>query len=266
MRSRPRSTTALLGACLLLLSGAPVAHSVPPSTSPPSTPTTAPATQPPSTPSSGGCAAAFCDDFSSSSSGWDTGNEPHFFSKYSSYLGGTLRMGERHDAVLTVPAPYVITKAAADSSVQIDVDVILASDTARHSLYGVSCWNHAAHNGETSAFLFYVSHGGAQIVLWDNADGSEHVLKHKSWSNVLRPGPYRNVMRVLCLQRHNRGGTVAELGMSLNGKVLTAFYAKSTKHHDWRVSDRVGLIVGLNKSDVFYDNFAITGECKGSRC
>jgi hypothetical protein len=248
-------------------SGAPVVSSAPPATQPPSSPApTAPTTRPPTTPSSGGCSAAFCDDFSSPSSGWDTGNERHFFSQYSDYQGGTLRMGERHDAVLTVPAPYVITKAAADDSVQVDVELVPAADSTRHAIYGVSCWNHSAHNGETSAFLFYVTRGGAQIVLWDNADGTAHVLKHKSWTGVLRPRPSRNAMRVLCLQRTVRGRPVAELGMAVNGHVLTTVYSKSAKHHDWRTGNHVALVVGLNRSDVFYDNFTITGECKGSGC
>lgn len=284
MRSRPRSTLGVLGACLLISSGcastitgsgtgsAAIATrpattpATTPSATPPITTTTEPPTAPGSSSAPGGCSAAYCDDFSSSSSGWDTGNEKHFFSQYSHYQGGTLRMGERHDAVLTVPAPYDITKAAADYSVQIDVDVIPAAHTAGHSIYGVSCWNHEAHNGETSAFLFYVTRSGAQIVLWDDTDGTEYVLKHRSWSNVLRPRPYRNKMRVLCLDRAGRSGPIAELGMSVNGAVLTAFYDKRAKHHAWRTGNRVGLIVGLSRSDVFYDNFTITGECKGSSC
>lgn len=254
--------------------GAPYATPVAPSTQPPLTapattsPTTKPTPPPTSAAPSGGCSGsdAYCEDFSSGAAGWDTGTQPHFFSAYSKYQGGTFEMGERHNAVLTVPAPYDITKAAADDSVRVDLDMILAPTTPRRAIYGASCWNHETHGGETSAFVFYATKGGAQIVLWDDKDGTAHVLKNKAWTNVLRPAPYRNKMRVLCEQRRLNGHPVAELGMSVNGSLLTEIYSQSRKHHAWRTGDRVGLIVGLNKSDVYYDNFAVNSECKGSHC
>ena len=134
-----------------------------------------------------GCAAAYCDDFSSTKSGWDVGNEKHFYSQYDSYLGGTFRMGERHDAILTVPAPYDITKASSDYSVQVDAEAILGPKSPKDAIYGLSCWNHEAHNKSTSAFVFSFTRSGAQIVLWDNTDGSTHTLKKMSWSGVVRP-------------------------------------------------------------------------------
>jgi len=189
------------------------------------------------------------------------GNEKHFYSQYDRYQGGTFRMGERHDAILTVPAPY-----ATDDSVQIDVDAILGQKSASDAIYGVSCWNHEAHNHSTSAFLFYFTRTGAQIVLWDDTKGASHVLRKTTWSGVLSPAPARNHVRVLCLQRTHHGAPVAELGMSVNGHVLTKIYRKGGSSASWTTGDRVGLLVGLTGSDVFYDNFVITGDCKGSSC
>ena len=48
--------------------------------------------------------------------------------------------------------------------------------------------------------------------------------------------------------------------------MLTDFYGKSTKNHAWATGDRVALLVGLTGADVFYDNFKITGDCKGPQC
>lgn len=175
-------------------------------------------------------------------------------------------MGERHDAILTVPAPYDITKAAHDYSVQVDVEAILGQKSASDAIYGVSCWNHEAHNQSTSAFLFYFTRSGAQIVLWDDRTGAAHVLHKTSWSGVLEPPPARNRVRVLCLQRDHHGATLAELGMSVNGHVMTEVYRKGGSSQPWSVGDRVGLLVGLTGSDVFYDNVVITGDCKGSAC
>ena len=239
-------------------------HSSPgPSTSPPTTTSPPTSTTPPSTPTTSpgasGCAAAFCDDFSSTKSGWDVGNEKHFYSQYDSYLGGTFRMGERHDAILTVPAPYDITKASSDYSVQVDAETILGPKSPKDAIYGLSCWNHEAHNKSTSAFVLSFTRKGAQIVLWDNTDGTTHTLKKMSWSGVVRPAPYRNQVRALCVQRKRHGRTYAELGMSVNGRILAKLYPQGGKSEPWTTGNRVGLIVGLTGADVFYDNFSITG-------
>jgi hypothetical protein len=283
---RLRPLLALLAGCLLMITGCASTTAgvgggsgVAPTTAPPSssetttTPpsssdtTTAPSTPVGTSPVAGGCAGDYCDDFSSASTGWDVGNEKFFFSRYSPYLGGTLQMGERHDSVLTVPAPYDLTKAAADYSVRVDAELIVGSQSPANAIYGLSCWNHKSNKGDTAAFVFYVTKRSAQIVLWDNVDGTEHVLKRKALHNVLQPAPYRNKLRVVCLQRHLPSGTaVAELGMLVNGKVLTDNYSKSTKNHAWDVGDRASLIVGLTNSNAFYDNVVITGECKGSSC
>jgi hypothetical protein len=278
---RLRFTLALLTAGLLVLSGCAtsvsgsgsgsgVAASSPagfPSSSPSEPPASSPSEPASSsTPSNAGCSADFCDDFSSKSSGWATGNERHFFSRYASYQGGTFEMGERHDSILTVPAPYDITKAAHDYSVQVDFQMYVGSGSAADAIYGLSCWNHKTDSGDSAAFLFYITETGVQIALWDNVDGSEHILKKKSWSNVLLPAPKANSVRVLCLQRSNRGGPLAELGISVNGNQLIDFYPKTTKNYDWGTGNRVALLVGLTGSNVFYDNFQITGDCKGSYC
>jgi hypothetical protein len=248
-------------------SGVPAPSS--PAEPPPSASSSSPSEPPSSstsTPSNAGCSADFCDDFSSKSSGWDTGNRRHFFSRYAPYMGGTFQMGERHDSILTVPAPYDITKAAHDYSVQLDFQMYVADDSAADSIYGVSCWNHKTSSGDSAAFLFYITKTGVQIALWDNVDGTEHILKKKSWSDVLLPSPQANTVRVLCLQRTNHGGPVAALGISVNGNELTDLYAKSTKNYDWATGNGVALLVGLTGSNVFYDNFQITGDCKGSDC
>ena len=93
-----------------------------------------------------------------------------------------------------------------------------------------------------------------------------HVLRKLSWSGVLQSAPARNHIRALCLQRAHNGTVVAELGMDVNGHILSKTYRKGGSSHPWSTGNRVGLIVGLTGADVFYDNFVITGDCKGSRC
>ncbi|HEY2299315.1 MAG TPA: hypothetical protein VGH43_16390 [Jatrophihabitans sp.] len=280
---RLRFTLTLLTAGLLVLagcatsvsgsgSGSGVAAPSGPTGFPSSSASEPPSSSPSEPPSSGtsssntGCSADYCDDFSSNSSGWATGNERHFFSRYASYQGGTFQMGERHNSILTVPSPYDITKAAHDYSVQVDFQMYLGSGSADDAIYGLSCWNHKTGSGDSAAFLFYITKTGVQIALWDNVDGSEHILKKKSWSDVLLPAPQANTVRVLCLQRSNHGGPLAVLGISVNGNQLIETYAKTTKNYDWGTGDRVALLVGLTGSNVFYDNFQITGDCKGSYC
>lgn len=254
-------------------SGAPVAATSGPASSPApaaSTPATEPATSSSpasSSPTSGGsCPGAFCDDFSSPRSGWEVGNERFFYTQYSSYQGGTLRMGERHDSILTDPAPYDITRAAADRSVRIDVQAVLGPKSPADAVYGVTCWNHRSRAGDTAAFLFEFTKSGADIVLWDDRTGDTHVLRHKSWRNVLLAPPARNAVRVLCENRTSGGTATAELGMSVNGHVLIKLYPKNGKNAAWSTGKQVGLLVGLTHADVFYDNFVITGECQGTRC
>jgi hypothetical protein len=165
-----------------------------------------------------------------------------------------------------VPAPYDITQAARDYSVEVDVDAIVGHHSPRDAIYGVSCWNHEARNSSTSAFVFYFTRTGAQIGLWDDATGTSHVLRKTTWSGVVDSAPARNHVRVICLQRTQHGAPVAELGMSVNGHVLTKIYRRGGSSHPWRVGDRVGLLVGLTGADVFYDNFVVAGDCKGSSC
>ena len=47
----------------------------------------------------------------------------------------------------------------------------------------------------------------------------------------------------------------------MNGAaVLHEQYAKSVKNYPWTPGSRAGLLVAGPKSDVFYDNFAVTGR------
>ena len=63
------------------------------------------------------------------------------------------------------------------------------------------------------------------------------------------------------MQKHAAGGTEADLTLTVNGAaVLHEQYANSVKNYPWTPGSRAGLLVAGEKSDVFYDNFAVTGK------
>ena len=215
-----------------------------------------------------GCVATadYCDTFDNSSSGWPDEDPSHYFAKYDSYNGGTYQMGERTNAAISEDAPYDITQAATDYSVQVDVDAALGQSFTPTNEIGIVCWEHRIGGGTTSAFLLELSESKATIGLWDGTDGSYHEITSAAATGALSPTGWTH-LTALCLTGTSGGSVQAQLSLSVNGSTLvSANYAKSASTYDWDVGDRVGLLAIGEGSDVFYDNFAITGKCAAISC
>jgi hypothetical protein len=224
-----------------------------------------------STPVGTGCGidADYCDTFSDPNSGWPRANPSHFYADYDPYLGGSYRMGERTDAAISEDAPYDITDAANDYSVRVDVDATPGDGFGGNNQLGITCWEHEIEeggDGTTSAFLLQLSGTAAMIGLWDGADGSYQLLKSVPARTVLDTSA-TNHLTAQCIQGTASGSTHAQLSLAVNGaEVISISYAKSIANYDWSVGARVGLLAVGEGSDVFYDNFAITGACAGDFC
>jgi hypothetical protein len=222
-----------------------------------------------STPATGGCpTGAYCDDFSSSGSGWPVENKQHYFAQYDPFLGGTYRMGERTAATASEVAPFEITKIASDYSVQVDVDAVLAKTMPAPTSFGVSCWEHATKDGSsTGAFVILVSSTKASIGLWSDEDGSYHSITTKPVDGVLKTDGTANHLTVTCIQGTSGGSAQAQLAVTVNGtQVASANYAKGVSTFAWAVGPHIGLLASGESSDIFYDNFVITSKCQGEFC
>lgn len=274
-----KNSVLIVGAALaLIVAGCSSTISGHPSVSTPRSPVTSSsqATSTPDFPSSTsstgsatGCVAAadYCDTFDNSSSGWPDEDPSHYFAKYDSYNGGTYQMGERTNAAISEDAPFDITDAASDYSVQVDVDAALGQSFTSANAIGIACWEHRiADGGTTSAFLLELDESTATIGLWDGTDGSYHEITSAPADGALSPTGWTH-LTALCLRGTAGGAPQAQLSLTVNGAALvSANYAKSVSNYDWDVGDRVGLLAIGEGSDVFYDNFAITGRCAAISC
>lgn len=213
--------------------------------------------------------ADYCDTFDDATSGWPEANPSHYFAKYDPYNGGSYRMGERTDAAISEDAPLDVTDVANDYSVQVDVDATPGQDFSSTDEIGIVCWEHPIEGGggTTSAFLLELSESKATIGLWDGTDGSYHEITSASATGALSTTGSTHLTG-LCLQGTANGSAqAAQLSLSVNGtEVVSANYAKSVSAYDWAVGPSVGLLAIGAGSDVFYDNFAVTGKCAGNLC
>lgn len=201
--------------------------------------------------------ATYCDSFDTAHDAWASQNTDKYFVGWSNYLGGTFRMTERHASTLPQAAPFDISKASPSDNVVVDVNAVVGGQSPIGSEYGVTCWNQRASNGGTSAFTFFFGSRGAEIGLWGYTDGSYHQIKAVHWSNVLQPAPYENKVRAICVHGQDKYGTIAKLGLAVNGHTVIATYAESAKNYEWKTSNQVGLLVSGTAADVFYDNFGV---------
>jgi hypothetical protein len=245
------------------------AHSTAPPSSVVSTPQSSTPEETSSSAAGDGCVtdADYCDTFDDPSSGWPETNPAHYYAHYDTYLGGTYRMGERTDAAISQDAPYDVTDAANDYSVQVDVDATPGDGFGGNNRIGIVCWEHKIEGGDgtTSAFLLQLTETEAIIGLWDGADGSYHELKSVP-ARALDTSE-TNHLTAQCLQGTKDGQAQAQLSLTANGtEVASLAYAKSLANYDWSVGESVGLLVIGAGSDVFYDNFAVTGKCAGDFC
>jgi hypothetical protein len=208
------------------------------------------------------CAPAdYCDDFADASSGWPVENETNYFANYDPYLGGTYRMGERTTNGKTQLAPLDITTISSDYSVQVDVDAVLGKSAPTSSYMGIVCWDHHAADGSEAGFLFFVSANSVDVTLLPDSGSGPQTLNENQGGSFVKPYPAKNHLTATCLQRTAAGGVEADLTLAIDGAtVLHEQYAKSVKNYTWSPGPKVGLLVGGEKSDVFYDNFAVTGQ------
>jgi hypothetical protein len=275
-----KNVVLVLGAALALtVAGCSSTISGHPSHGTPVTPTTSSAgtSRIPDFPSSSastgaatGCVAAadYCDTFDDPSSGWPDENPSHYFAKYDSYNGGTYQLGERTNAAISEDAPFNVAEAANDYSVQVDVDASLGQGFGPTNEIGIVCWEHPIQGGggTTSAFLLELSESKATIGLWDGTDGSYHEITSAAADGALSTTGWTHLTG-LCLMGTSAGSAQAQLSLTVNGTtVVSANYAKSVSTYDWDVGDRVGLLAIGEGSDVFYDNFAVTGKCASTTC
>jgi hypothetical protein len=212
--------------------------------------------------------ADYCDTFDDDSSGWPVDNPTHYYAGYDTFQGGTYRMGERTNAAISEDAPYDVTDAANDYSVQVDVDATPGEGFGGTNELGVVCWEHEIEGagGVTSAFLLELSLTEAKIGLWDGADGSYHEITSAAAAGALDPAGTSH-LTAQCIQGTSNGQAQAQLSLSVNGaEVVSVNYAKGLSTYDWSVGEHVGLLAIGEGSDVFYDNFAVTGKCAGDFC
>lgn len=217
---------------------------------------------------SGSCPpkAKYCAQFTGSADGWPTTNQNDYFAQYDSFGGGTYRLGQRSQATAVEEAPTDITSISHDYSVEIDVDATPYQSMPLSTSAGIDCWAHKA-NGHTSAFLFFVDPSTVEIGLWDEDTGQYHKIASKSDAGLVKTDGSSNHLTVACVQGTHAGGTRAELGIKINGKIaLVTHYDKSVSTYSWSVAPEVGLLASGKGADVFYDNFAITSLCHGDFC
>lgn len=210
--------------------------------------------------------AAYCAQFDGSADGWPVTNQTDYFAQYTSYAGGTYRLGQRSAATEVQQAPVDITKISHDYSVQIDVDAIPYHSMPLSTSAGIDCWQHKS-NGHTAAFLFFVDPSTVEIGMWDELNGEYHKIASKSDAGLVKTDGSPNHFTVACVQSSHNGGATAELGIKINGKVaLVTRYDKSLKNYEWSVGPGVGLLASGKGADIFYDNFAVTSLCRGTYC
>lgn len=231
-----------------------------PATSAPLTSTAAPTRPSPS--GAGGClpGSDYCDDFSDATSGWPVMNSAHYYANYDAHGGGTYRMGERTVNAKPQVAPFDITTISKNYGVQVDVDAVLGNKAPSTSYIGLVCWDQVLGATE-SAFLFFVTADSVDVTLLPDDGGQPRTIDRNQGGNFVQPYPAANHLTATCVQKHSGGGTVADLTLVVNGaSVLHEQYAKSVKNYPWISGPHVGLLVGGKRSDVFYDNFAVTGR------
>jgi hypothetical protein len=205
----------------------------------------------------GGCAggAAFCDDFSDPKSGWPVEQKPHFYAGYDTYRGGTYHMGERFAASLSEEAPVRVSSFAPDYGVQADVDVFAGPNMDHSTSAGLTCWQHAAGNDNSSAFVFEISGTDAQLFLWNDTDGTVLDIAKKDTTAFQFNGTVNHIT-ISCTRQGSGVTAPAQLSMVVNGQTMfQETYSASVG--PWKVGDSVGLVAGGRGSDLFYDNFSL---------
>jgi hypothetical protein len=234
--------------------------------------TSTPATPVPSSTAAttSGCPATAdkCDDFSSTSTGWPVTNTANYYANYDNYLGGTYRIGERHDATISEDAPIKATDVSNNYSVQIDADVIAGTGAPATAAAGFVCWEQENSDGDgTTGFVLSINGSTADIGLWDSFDSTYHKIASEPAAGLLNYGGTPNHLTALCIQGTHAGGPQAQIGLAVNGKVaVTAAYDKTVKNYEWSVANGIGVIAEGNGADFFYDNFALTSKCTGDFC
>jgi hypothetical protein len=201
----------------------------------------------------GSChAAAYCDDFSDTGSGWDVDQQPHYYAGYDPYQGGTYHMGERTDFTVWEDAPTKVSTISPSYGITAQVQAIPGPNMAHDSFAGMLCWQHTAKDGNSAAgFLFEVSGSKAELGVWSDKDGSYTALEDETTSAFTFDGT--DDLSITCMLN----GTSAVLSMMVNGQTVLHTTYPASGGVPWEVADGVGLVAGGKGSDVFYDNFAV---------
>lgn len=209
-----------------------------------------------------GCpsAAGYCDTFDGVGPGWAVENEPHFFAGYSTYLGGTYRVGERVGAIVSEPAPADVAAISTGYGIRLDVDAVPDATMPAGASFGLSCWEHPARDARNvAAFVFLVSATTTRIGRWSDIDGAYHDIVTAPTPGGPTIGGRANHVTATCVRSRSGAAAVARLAISVNGvRAAATTYAGHGGADGWSVGRHVGLLAAGRGADVFYDNFALT--------
>ena len=232
-------------------SATPSTSAATPASTPPSTTATTATTA--TTVATGGCVtgAVVCETFDTDTAGWTDDNSADSFAGWDAYQGGSYRMVIRNGSAISVRGPYDITDSSPDYGVQIDVDALLGTDAPSGSGVGVGCWG---SDDTDTYFELLLDDQSAYIALV--SAGDVHVLDKEPAAGVLDTAGV-NHLTAQCQQSATGD---ADLALTVNGQQLASVqYANSVQSFAWSVGPQVLLVADGAGTDVFYDNFAITG-------
>lgn len=217
--------------------------------------------------------ASYCETFTHGAKGWPTTNDRDYYEGWSTYLNGTYRMVQRKEGAASALAPVGTADISQDYSVQVDVDAVLGARTPPAGQFGIVCWQHpTSDGGSDSAFLLFVGQKSAGSVLWDDQDGSGHVVASQAVGNGVVKVKGVNHLTAQCIQGVDQQSqsAAAQLSLTVNGqKVVSTTYDKSVANYSWNVTSTgngeksgLGVLASGAGEDVFYKNFAITDRCQ----
>jgi hypothetical protein len=234
--------------------------------------TGSPSSSPPGPPGRTGCpgAAASCDTFAGAGTGWGATNQTDYYYGYSSFSGGTYRVGTRTTSTVDSDAPQRLRVISPDYGVRVDVDALLNPRAPAGSGVGITCWSHDTADGSISAFVFFVYADHVKIALWAAPDGHPVDVAARK-AHLLIGGTTFNHLTASCVRGTSADGKPeATLTLSVNGSMaVAATYGTGPKDAPWSVSDgkgesQAGVLAVGKDADAFFDNFALTPTCQPS--
>jgi hypothetical protein len=201
---------------------------------------------------------AYCDDFSDTSTGWVDGSTANYLLGYSSFGGGSYHVLSRGRGVLYQEAPVDVSRFAPNDAVRIDTDVTPSASTAGDLVVGLRCWGHPARDGSQAGFSAYVYSDRVELtVRGDN--GTTIGLTTQLLPGGLLAPERRAHLALVCLQTGEAGAAEADIALALNGTtVVETTYGHASGDVPWSVGPHVGVLVGEQGGDVYFDNFGVS--------